>query len=68
MGYIGQQPAPKVITSSDLADDVVTSAKIADGTIASADLASGVGGRSDVISVNDIFAILVVYQTLPVKG
>ena len=33
MPYIGQQPAPKVVTSSDLADDVVTSAKIGDTAI-----------------------------------
>ena len=33
MAYIGQQPAPKVVTSSDLADDVVTSAKIGDTAI-----------------------------------
>ena len=33
MPYIGQQPAPKVITSSDLADDVVTAAKIGDTAI-----------------------------------
>jgi len=31
--YIGQQPAPKVITSSDLADDVVTADKIGDTAI-----------------------------------
>ena len=33
MPYIGQAPAPKVVTSSDLADDVVTSAKIGDTAI-----------------------------------
>ena len=33
MGYIGQQPAPKVVTSSDLADDVVTADKIGDTAI-----------------------------------
>ena len=33
MGYIGQQPAPKVITSSDLSADVVTEAKIADNAV-----------------------------------
>ena len=33
MPYIGQQPAPKVITSSDLADDVVTADKIGDTAI-----------------------------------
>jgi hypothetical protein len=31
--YIGQQPAPKVVTSSDLADDVVTADKIGDTAI-----------------------------------
>jgi hypothetical protein len=31
--YIGQAPAPKVITSSDLADDVVTADKIGDTAI-----------------------------------
>jgi len=31
--YIGQQPAPKVITSSDLSADVVTEAKIADNAV-----------------------------------
>ena len=33
MPYIGQAPATKVVTSSDLADDVVTSAKIGDTAI-----------------------------------
>jgi hypothetical protein len=33
VGYIGQQPAPKVITSSDLSADVVTEAKIADNAV-----------------------------------
>ena len=33
MPYIGQAPAPKVITSSDLADDVVTADKIGDTAI-----------------------------------
>ena len=33
MPYIGQQPAPKVITSSDLSADVVTEAKIADNAV-----------------------------------
>ena len=32
MPYIGQQPAPKVVTSSDLADDVVTADKIGEFT------------------------------------
>jgi len=31
--YIGQTPAPKVITSSDLSADVVTEAKIADNAV-----------------------------------
>ena len=33
MPYIGQAPAPKVVTSSDLADDVVTADKIGDTAI-----------------------------------
>jgi hypothetical protein len=33
VGYIGQQPAPKVVTSSDLSADVVTEAKIADNAV-----------------------------------
>ena len=33
MPYIGQQPAPKVVTSSDLSADVVTEAKIADNAV-----------------------------------
>ena len=33
MPYIGQTPAPKVITSSDLSADVVTEAKIADNAV-----------------------------------
>ena len=33
MPYIGQQPAPKVVTSSDLADDVITADKIGDTAI-----------------------------------
>ena len=33
MPYIGQAPAPKVITSSDLSADVVTEAKIADNAV-----------------------------------
>ncbi len=60
MPYIGQSPASKLLTASDitdgvistakLADSSVTSAKITDGTIASGDLASGVGGEK-----NDIY-------------
>jgi hypothetical protein len=33
VGYIGQQPAPKVVTSSDLSADVVTADKIGDTAI-----------------------------------
>ena len=33
MPYIGQAPAPKVITSSDLSADVITEAKIADNAV-----------------------------------
>ena len=39
MSYIGQKPANKLVTSSDMEDDIVTSAKIVDATIATADVA-----------------------------
>ena len=29
MGYIGKQPAPEVLTSSDIADNIITSKKLA---------------------------------------
>ena len=38
MGYIGQAPANKVVTSADIEDSAITSAKILDGTIANADV------------------------------
>jgi len=40
MSYIGQKPANKLVTSSDMEDDIVTSAKIVDATIATADIAN----------------------------
>jgi hypothetical protein len=39
MSYIGQKPADKLVTSSDMEDGIVTSAKIVDETIATADVA-----------------------------
>ena len=39
MSYIGQKPADKLVTSSDMEDDIVTSAKIVDATIVTADVA-----------------------------
>jgi len=38
MGYIGQAPANKAVTSADIEDSAITSAKILDGTIANADV------------------------------
>ena len=38
MGYIGQAPANKVVTSADIEDSAITSAKILDGTIVNADV------------------------------
>ena len=37
MGFIGKQPTPVPLTSSDITDGIITSAKITDGTITSAD-------------------------------
>ena len=60
MGYIGKQPTPVPLTTSDVTDGIITSAKIAsnavtsakilDGTIASGDIASGVIS-SDMVKI-----------------
>jgi hypothetical protein len=33
MSYIGQKPADKLVTSSDMEDGIVTTAKIADSSV-----------------------------------
>jgi hypothetical protein len=43
MSYIGQKPADKLVTSSDITDGIITSAKIADGSIVNADINASAG-------------------------
>ena len=53
MPYIGQQPAPKVVTSSHLADDVVTSAKIGDTAISGFSALGAEPADTDEILISD---------------
>ena len=53
MGYIGQQPAPKVVTSSDLADDVVTAEKIGDTAISGFSALGATPADTDEFLVSD---------------
>ena len=53
MGYIGQQPAPKVVTSSDLADDVVTADKIGDTAISGFSALGATPADTDELLVSD---------------
>ena len=53
MGYIGQQPAPKVVTSSDLADDVVTADKIGDTAISGFTALGATPADTDELLVSD---------------
>ena len=53
MGYIGQQPAPKVITSSDLADDVVTADKIGDTAISGFSALGATPADTDEFLISD---------------
>ena len=49
MGYIGQAPANKVVTTSDIEDDAITSAKIATGTVVAADLGANSVDSSELV-------------------
>jgi len=51
--YIGQAPAPKVITSSDLADDVVTADKIGDTAISGFSALGAEPADTDELLVSD---------------
>ena len=53
MPYIGQAPAPKVVTSSDLADDVVTSAKIGDTAISGFSALGATPADTDEFLISD---------------
>ena len=53
MGYIGQQPAPKVVTSSDLADDVVTADKIGDTAISGFSALGATPADTDEFLISD---------------
>ena len=53
MPYIGQQPAPKVVTSSDLADDVVTADKIGDTAISGFTALGATPADTDELLVSD---------------
>ncbi len=53
MGYIGQQPAPKVVTSSDLADDVVTADKIGDTAISGFSALGATPADTDELLISD---------------
>jgi hypothetical protein len=45
MAYIGKNPTPVPLTSSDITDGIITTTKIADDAISAAKLAAGVGGK-----------------------
>ena len=49
MGYIGQAPANKVVTTSDIEDDAITSAKIATGTVVASDLGANSVDSSELV-------------------
>jgi len=51
--YIGQQPAPKVVTSSDLADDVVTADKIGDTAISGFNALGAEPADTDELLISD---------------
>jgi FlaG/FlaF family flagellin (archaellin) len=51
--YIGQQPAPKVVTSSDLADDVVTADKIGDTAISGFSALGAEPADTDELLISD---------------
>ena len=51
MGYIGQPPSNRIVTSSDLEDNVITSAKIADGVIIAGDLAANSVDSSELVDL-----------------
>jgi len=51
--YIGQQPAPKVVTSSDLADDVVTADKIGDTAISGFSALGATPADTDELLISD---------------
>jgi len=53
LAYIGQQPAPKVVTSSDLADDVVTADKIGDTAISGFSALGATPADTDELLVSD---------------
>ncbi len=53
MPYIGQQPAPKVVTSSDLADDIVTADKIGDTAISGFSALGATPADTDEFLVSD---------------
>ena len=60
MSYIGQKPADKLVTSSDMEDDIVTSAKIVDATISNADVnATVITGQTAETSIADGDTILI---------
>ena len=45
MAYIGKEPAPVALTTSDIADGVITEAKMADDAISLAELKAGTDGN-----------------------
>ena len=53
MPYIGQAPAPKVVTSSDLADDIVTADKIGDTAISGFSALGATPADTDELLVSD---------------
>ena len=53
MPYIGQAPAPKVVTSSDLADDVVTADKIGDTAISGFSALGAEPADTDELLISD---------------
>ena len=53
MPYIVKQPEPKVVTSSDLADDVVTADKIGDTAISGFNALGATPADTDELLVSD---------------
>ena len=68
MPYIGQAPAPKVVTSSDLADDVVTADKIGDTAISGFTALGAEPADTDELLISDAGTLKRMDASLVVGG
>jgi hypothetical protein len=50
MSYIGQKPADKLVTSSDMEDGIVTTAKIADSSVTTEKIVADTNFRNIIIN------------------